>query len=466
MKKSYTFILLFVLVALSVKAQNPLNCDFTVAEKACINQEVKVIYTGGAPSNATFLWNFDGAVIISGTGQGTYFIRWETTGEKHVTLSINFEGQTCTATRPVVVIEHPDIFHMTGGGALVAGSPGVGVGLSGSQTGIIYKLRLNGQYNGNVVAGTGQAISFGLQSVPGNYTAVARVDGSDCLREMEGVAVVTASEPPLQQYICMVTFDTTFSKNKIIWNKHPGNHLSHYNIFRETYQNNVFSKIGEVPYSNLSVFIDTTSDPLIKSDKFKISVTDSAGNESEKSPFHKTIHLNINPGTFGFNLIWNHYEGFDFQTYKIHRKHNGGTWEVIDTVAGNVDSYTDWYTASGVATYYIEVIRLEPCNPTLKSDETIRVISNTASAAPLGTEDVSRTGIHIYPNPVTSDLNLVLPGSSVYHVEILRVDGTRVFNREIQGPGTTINLSELENGLYILKISGNNTVLVKKIIRN
>jgi hypothetical protein len=330
----------------------------------------------------------------------------------------------------------------------------------------MYKLRLNGQYTGVVVQGTGQHISFGLQTVPGNYTAVARPDGSECLREMEGVAVVTTVTPPLAQFICMVTFDTASGKNKIIWNKHPGLHLAHYNIFKETYQNNVFSKIGEVPYASLSVFIDTTSDPLIKSDKFKMSATDSAGHESEKSPFHKTIHLNINPGIFGFNLIWNHYEGFEFLTYRIHRKHSTGAWEVIDSVASNVDSYTDFYSASGVTTYYIEVVRPEPCTPSLKSSDYLSVISNTAAAAPLGIGEAGGAGITVYPNPVSDMLNLILPGQFSYLCEILRLDGATAFKGRVEGPRAQVKLDGLAGGLYILKLTGDNTVAVRKFVKN
>jgi len=466
MKKTFTFILVLFMVVFTGQAQSLLNCDFTVASKACINQEVHVTYTGGASVNANYVWNFDGAIILSGAVQGPWLVSWTTPGEKHVTLTITHEGQTCTATRPVVVIEQPALFHMTGGGAFVPGTPGVSVGLSRSQTGIIYKLRLNGQYTGFSIPGTGQSISFGAQTMPGHYTAVAKVDGSDCMREMEGIAVVTASLPPLMQYICMVTFDTTTSQNKIIWNKHPGFHFAHYNIFKETYQNNIFTKIGEVPFANLSVYLDSTSDPLVKSDKFRISVTDSAGLESEASPYHKTIHLNINPGFFGFNLIWNHYEGFEFKTYKIHRKHAAGPWELIDSIASNVDSYTDFYSTSGVTTYYIEVVRLEPCNPTLKNNENLSVISNTATAAPLGITEDARNGIISYPNPVSDKLSLVVPGNSEFLVEIIRLDGVRVFKSQIVGPRSEINVSGLASGLYILKISGDNAISVGKFVKN
>ena len=465
MKKVYALLLASVLFTLSSGAQNLLNCDFTVAAKACVHQEVKVTYTGGSSPSGFYHWNFDGAVIISGTGQGPFYVRWDTIGEKHVTLIITLEGQTCTATRPVVVVQMPAMFHMTGGGAYVPGTAGVPVGLSGSEVGIVYKLRLNGQYTGVAVVGTGQAISFGPQTVAGHYSAVARVDGSECMREMEGVAIVTANIPPPAPVICMVTFDTATNKNKIIWNKHPGFHISHFNIFRETYQTNVFTKIGEVPYSSYSVYVDPGSDPLVKSDKFKLSATDSAGIEGEKSPFHKTIHLNINPGIFGFNLIWNHYEGFDFLTYRIHRKHMAGAWEVIDSIAGNINSYTDYYTTSGITTYFIEVVRPEPCSPSLKSNEIASVLSNMASAAPLGVEENEQAAILAFPNPVSTRLNILLPAGGDYQVEIMQPGGQTLLKSMARGPKAEFNVSGLVSGLYILRITGNNSVTLRKFVK-
>ncbi|MCX6304928.1 MAG: T9SS type A sorting domain-containing protein [Bacteroidetes bacterium] len=463
MKKSVTLIIVLFLAAFSVKAQNPLVCEITSAYKACVNEEVQVVDTGGFGVNATYLWNFDGAVIISGSGCGTYYVKWETPGEKHITLNVTLGAYTCSAAKTVVVVAQPSIFNMTGGGVIFPGNPAVNVGLSGSETGILYTLRFNGSFTANRVQGTGQSISFGLQTVAGEYSAMATVVGSNCMREMEGIAVITSGA---LQNICMVTFDTTLNKNKIIWNKYPGFNVSHFNIYKETYQNNVFAKIGEVPYTSMSVYVDPTSDPLVKSDKFSISASYSAGNEGEKSAYHKTIHLNINPGIAGFNLIWNHYEGFEFLTYRIHRKHDPGAWEVIDSVASNVDSYTDLYTTSGVNTYYIEVLKPESCNPSLKGSENLSVISNTASAAPLGTREGATTGFLVYPNPVSEKLNLVVPGNSVYQVEILRLDGVAVFKSQMQGPATNIDVSDLANGIYLLKSTGDKATSVCKFVKN
>jgi len=473
MKKTYAYIVFILLVAMSfttraMRIDSTLSCEFTMTTSACIEQHVNIVYTGGASVNATYTWDFDGAVILSGSGQGPYWVKWLTSGIKNVTLTIHHETANCTKTKEIHIVELPALFHMTGGGSYPAGGDGVNVGLSGSQIETIYKLFRNGDYTGNYLIGTGSPLDFGKQTVPGTYTCKARLDGTECWREMEGTAVVTVTGEVPFQHICMVTFDTATHKNKIIWNKVDGNHLSHFNIFKEIYQNNVFEKIGEVPYTNLSVFIDETSDPLVKSDKYKISVVDSGGNQSEKSPFHKTIHLNINPGIYGFNLIWNHYEGFDFKTYKIHRKFVNESWDLIDSLASNVDSYTDYYTTPGLSTYYIEVVRPEPCHPTIKGSEYLSVVSNVATAAPLGVEEDKLTGIMIYPNPVSEKLVISVPGQTkiYYSIEIIGFDGRKKFETVTTGSKTELDVSNISKGIYFLRIKGEEVVLVKKIVKD
>ncbi len=472
MKKVYSFLFLILMLFASAAtfAQDvplTLSCEFTVATKACVLQEVKITYTGGASVNATYTWNFDGANVLSGSGQGPYFVQWTTPGEKHVVLSIHWEGQTCTKTLPVIIVEQPAVFHMTGGGTLPAGGAGVAVGLSGSQVNIIYKLFKNGQYAGIHVTGTGNPISFGLINQPGNYTCLAYVDGSECSRHMEGVAVVSTSGYPPAGNLCMVTFDTASQRNKLIWNKPVSGHIEQFNIYKETYQNNVFSKIAEVPYAAFSIFIDTNSNPLVKSFRYALSIVDTSGHEGEKGPAHKSIHLNINPGIFGFNLIWNHYLGFEFKTYKIYRKLSAGPWVLIDSVASNVDSYTDLYTTSGLATYYIGVVRLEPCNPSLKSGSEESSISNVATSAPLGVNEDAGSGVLIYPNPVKDKLIIALSdvNQDPCKVELYGVDGRKYLETTIQGTRSVIDLSALPGGLYIVRISGNNFTLARKVFR-
>lgn len=87
-------------------------------------------------------------------------------------------------------------YSVTGGGTYCTGGTGLAVGLSGSQVGISYQLKLNGNNVGTAVAGTGNAISFGIKTAAGTYTVQATVTGTTCTASMTGsVNLVIASNP-------------------------------------------------------------------------------------------------------------------------------------------------------------------------------------------------------------------------------------------------------------------------------
>ena len=471
MKKLLRSLLIVLCVAAAsfAGAQNPDSLSsFYLQATACVNQHVPVEYTGYAPPTATYTWDFGGAVIISGSGQGPYWLKWETPGVKVVTLTVHWELQTSTTAHEIHIIPKPEIFEMTGGGIYYPGGDPVPVGLSGSQVNIIYKLRKDAVYTGINIVGTGQPISFGAFTEPGSYSVVAKVDGADCIEEMAGNAVITlGGGPPETPHICMVTFDTLAQKNLIVWNKPETPAISHFNIYKETYVNGSFEKIAEVPYASFSTWIDTGSYPLVKSDRYRLSVTDTLNHESEKSPHHKTIHLNISAGIYGFNLIWNHYEGYEFVTYRIYRKLGTGPFEWLASVASNVDSYTDFYTLPGLATYYIEAVRLEPCNPWLKDNGYISAVSNYATSAPLGIGDKDGAGITVYPNPVTSVLHVdftEMPEGPV-NVKAMSAQGQVVIESIVTAACNSIDLSALSPGIYFLRIEAENFNAVRKVVK-
>jgi hypothetical protein len=283
---------------------------------------------------------------------------------------------------------------------------------------------------------------------------------------MEGDVTVTVVNPP-EAYLCMVSFDTLTQKNLVIWNKTETSLVTHVNIYKETSQNEIYEKIAEVPYASPGIYLDTNSHPLIRSFKYRISFTDTNNVESEKSSFHKTIHLNIDAGIYGFNLIWNHYEGFDFLTYNIYRKIGTEGYVRIASVASNVDSYTDFYVNSGVATYYIEVVRPEPCQPNQRSGDYITSVSNIAAAAPLGVEDNQHPGMLIYPNPAKDKVFVVMNSEQgkPYRIDLFQPNGQMLLSKESTEPRSELDLSTLRSGVYFLRISSENTSTVKKIVR-
>ncbi len=88
----------------------------------------------------------------------------------------------------------PTAFAVTGSGGYCAGGTGVLVGLGGSQVGVNYQL-FNPSATGSPVAGTGSAISFGLQTA-GTYSVTATNTTTTCTSTMTGSAIVTVNPLP------------------------------------------------------------------------------------------------------------------------------------------------------------------------------------------------------------------------------------------------------------------------------
>ena len=217
----------------------------------------------------------------------------------------------------------------------------------------------------------------------------------------------------------------------------------------------------------MSTYVDTTSHPLVHWDRYELSVTDTNGVESALSPDHMTIHLDASSGFTGFNLTWNSYIGFTFQTYRIHRKHESGPWIVIDSVAADSYTllYTDPYFESGVTNYYIEVVKPYPCYPTLKDNVYQSVVSNVAVSAPLGITENKQGGIMIYPNPAQDKLFITNQTTGKFEAAIFTMDGRLLNNYSLSGTKAVLDVADLTDGMYIIKIRNDQGVFVDKFLK-
>ena len=96
----------------------------------------------------------------------------------------------------VYVYSTPAVYTVTGGGSYCAGGTGVHIGISGSSTGVSYRLYLGSTPVGSPVSGTGSAIDFGLYTAAGTYTVIATASGTGCISSMSGSATITINPVP------------------------------------------------------------------------------------------------------------------------------------------------------------------------------------------------------------------------------------------------------------------------------
>jgi len=183
---------------------NPLPTAYTVTGGGgyCNGSTGSTINLSGSNTGISYqLYNTATGAVgtpVAGTGgpisfgahtAGTYMV---IATNNTTSCTNNMTGSATSSINPA-----PTTFSVTGGGAYCAGGTGVEVAISGSQSGVSYTLLRDGSATGVPVAGTGTgAVSFGMQTIAGNYTVVAMNNTTSCTNTMTGSASVSINTPP------------------------------------------------------------------------------------------------------------------------------------------------------------------------------------------------------------------------------------------------------------------------------
>lgn len=80
-----------------------------------------------------------------------------------------------------------------------------------------------------------------------------------------------------------------------------------------------------------------------------------------------------------------------------------------------------------------------------------------------GTEYAPEKDVKIYPNPIKD--NLVIEGISNANIELFNLQGQFIKNVHTTGNKTSIDMSDIDNGVYSIKITTKDGIIVKKILK-
>jgi hypothetical protein len=421
----------------------------------CLNDTLTVEFKGYyyKASNVTFNWNFGGATIISGTGEGPYKVKWNIAGSKTISLTISESGKTSSQVQKNVSVK--DIPQIELGNNITA-CKGANITLTpiinGSTTDLLYKWN------------TGQTTKSIVVTQDSYYYIT--VTNSDNCSALDSVKV-NISNPYDKQEICVVTVDS--GKNLIAWERVKNKGIKSFKIYKETSTAGQYNLLATVPFNNTSVYVDQTSVPETRSERYKISVVDTCDNESPMSSAHKTMHLTINIGVNdAFNLIWDNYEGTEFYSYIVYRGTSKDNLVPIDTIPNNIMTYTDNPKQEG--TYYYQiVVKL----PTICAPANLKASSGPFSQAVSNMEKkLKGTGIDnelisyfsLYPNPSNGKIFINSHGQDLDNVQILDATGKIVYLIKHINGKEMIDLSSLSNGIYLLKANNKQNTLINRFV--
>ncbi len=112
-------------------------------------------------------------------------------------------------------------------------------------------------------------------------------------------------------------------------------------------------------------------------------------------------------------------------------------------------------------------VRFDGSNMT--EDEDKRVLLNNIAVrgidtAVLSAEDFTINRLSVYPNPTSNSVKIVSE-KKIQKIAVFNLFGQTVFTKKIDAENTTIDLSSFANGVYMLKISSENSSIFKKIIK-
>ena len=151
--------------------------------------------------------------------------------------------------------------------------------------------------------------------------------------------------------ICYASVDSS-GFNKVVIKPLASPLVTSYIILRE-YSSNLYSVLDTIDANTLE-YIDSTSNPAVQAERYKVLAIDVCGNNSDTSDFHKTVHLTMSVGINGaVNLIWNQYEGYQITDYLIYRGNDTSNMNMIGSIQGNLTSYTDLNPPTGYLIYQI-----------------------------------------------------------------------------------------------------------------
>jgi chitodextrinase len=278
------------------------------------------------------------------------------------------------------------------------------------------------------------------------------------------------------------------NKNMVVWNKPITSGIASFYIYRETNVMDVYEKIGALPYDSLSVFIDSNSNPDLQSNKYKISIFDKQGLESDKSIAHKTMHLSMYKvsGT-AWQLIWQAYEGFLVTTYNIYRGTTPNNLKLVGSTSGSNTQYTDITAPTGSVYYQLEVINPNVVIPTkvasslqqVNCSENLLLQSYSSSFSNItsyietsnGINNNSTVNFEIYPNPTQGEITISLGdvNSTAHSITVSNSLGQKLYNEKMLSDKTTLDLSQFgSKGIYFVQIldeKGNNMGRKKLIVQ-
>ena len=324
---------------------------------------------------------------------------------------------------------------------------------------------------------TGETTQTIVVKHPGIYSVkVVYMNGTSATN-----SISISGKQPNSVPICYVSVDSLSQNNIIRWDKSNLSVVDSFIVYREITTNN-YQPVGAVSYKAASMFTDTartkyfpnTGNPNAGTYRYKLQVRDTCGNYSALSPYHNTIYMNNNNGTFSWIQLYN-IEGAanPVNAYVLMRDDNSdGNWHAINSVTGTQYTVTDpaYSNFKNTARWRIETLWGISCGQAAKvkgstASNTTISRSNAISALNADIPAVTTANIlKIYPNPSKGKFIVEVKDELNANIKVFSILGELIYEQNAAKGINSIDLTASSANIYFVQVKCGEKVYQQKLV--
>lgn len=355
-------------------------------------------------------------------------------------------GLSCTAYLT------PAQYTLSDGAGYCEGDDGIPVTLDGSENGVNYELYLDNEATGQVLAGTGSPLDFGNQTEQGIYTCHAYTDNCDA--NMVGNAYIYVMAAPAKP--------TTPEGSTEECNYNEGV------IYTTEQVTGATSYTWSLSPTDAGTISGTTIEAMVDWDETytgEATINVAAVNACATGPVSNDLTVSVNaapqPFVSGEQEVCNDAQGLLYSTPSV--EGNTYNWEIsggmITSGAETNEIMVNW-GAPGDGYVLVTETTAEGCTMTTNNYEI--VIDDCT-----GIGEGDNGSFSIYPNPVKNELMVRFAGTNSDNRLIIVNQLGQVVCDMMSGDNQQVNIntSEYAQGVYVLRLFGENGVTEKKFVK-